>query len=347
MASSSMPAFCRTQRVYIACRNTSATMYCCGTWHADATLEETVDERGGSECEQAEFGAGQPHPLDGGGRATARAGVRARTRRGLGASTTRISPRARNWPAGARSSSTCPATASATGPRTSATRWRTTPTRWRPHWTRRGSRGAELVAHSMGGAVAIVLAHRRPDLVVPAGRSPRPTSTAPAARPRAAAASPRTARTSSSTAAATRACWTGRARLWAATMRLADPRALHRSAVGLRPRTRAHDARDADGLTTSSASISRASSAVNSPGRDDAGGRRRAGGDGPGAGHNVMFDNPDAFVRAVAGRPEVGLSPGGRPVRGSGRPRPRTTSCASPNRPAGGGGWARRAGRPG
>ena len=39
------------------------------------------------------------------------------------------------------------------------------PTRWRPPSMTAGAPGAELVAHSMGGAVAIVLAARRPDLV--------------------------------------------------------------------------------------------------------------------------------------------------------------------------------------
>lgn len=65
--------------------------------------------------------------------------------------------------------------------------------------------GAELVAHSMGGAVAVVLAHRRPELVsrlvlVEANLDPRPPVTAGAA------ASPPTRRTTMSTTAVTRAC---------------------------------------------------------------------------------------------------------------------------------------------
>ena len=71
-----------------------------------------------------------------------------------------------------------------------------------------------------------------------------------------------------------------------------------------------------------------------------------------GAGHNVMFDDADAFAMSPGASDhqwaEFGrLSPRGRPGPGSGRPRRRTTSCASPNRPAAGGGWAPRAGRPG
>jgi pimeloyl-ACP methyl ester carboxylesterase len=68
-----------------------------------------------------------------------------------------------------------------------------------------GLTGAELIAHSMGGAVAVMLAHRRPDLVsrlvlteanLDASRRPPPE----------AAESPPTERTSSSKAA-TPACW--------------------------------------------------------------------------------------------------------------------------------------------
>src|SRR5690349_10296061 len=95
-----------------------------------------------------------------------------------------------------------------------------------------GVTAAELVAHSMGGAVAIVLAHRRPELVsrlvlVEANLDPYPPVKAG----------------SSGIASYTEEEYVengGHARVldkvgpsWAATMRLADPRALHRTAIGL------------------------------------------------------------------------------------------------------------------
>lgn len=95
-----------------------------------------------------------------------------------------------------------------------------------------GVRGAELMAHSMGGAVAVVLAHRRPDL---ASRLVLAEANLDAFPPLTAA--------SSGIAACEEDDFVERQHarvlaavgpLWAATMRLADPRALHRSAVGLR-----------------------------------------------------------------------------------------------------------------
>ncbi|WP_323186735.1 alpha/beta fold hydrolase [Streptomyces sp. NBC_00878] len=94
-----------------------------------------------------------------------------------------------------------------------------------------GATDAELIAHSMGGPVAIVLAHRRPDLVsrlvlTEANLDPHPPVHAG----------------SSGIASYEEDAYVngGHARVlerigpqWAATMRLADPRALHRSATGL------------------------------------------------------------------------------------------------------------------
>ncbi|MGX1128912.1 pimeloyl-ACP methyl ester carboxylesterase [Streptomyces glaucescens] len=162
-----------------------------------------------------------------------------------------------------------------------------------------GVGGAELIAHSMGGAVALVLAHRRPDLVsrlvlTEANLDAFPPPTAG----------------SSGIASYEEDDFVdgGYARvlekvgpLWAATMRHADPRALHRSAVGLRrgsqPMMRA---------ILEELAVDRVYLQGELSGELD--GRRTLEAAGvrvvtvPGAGHNVMFDNPDAFAAAVAGR---------------------------------------------
>ncbi|MGW6271169.1 alpha/beta fold hydrolase [Streptomyces sp. NPDC055060] len=160
--------------------------------------------------------------------------------------------------------------------------------------------GAEIVAHSMGGSVAIVLAHLRGDLVsrlvlAEANLDPDPGATAG----------------SSAIAAYEEEDFVtdGHARvldkvgpLWAATMRLADARALHRSASalvrGTRPTMRAmllklpmervyvQGARS--GQLQGAEELAAAGVRVVSV---------------PEAGHNVMFDNPEAFATAVAGRP--------------------------------------------
>ncbi|MEV0978928.1 alpha/beta hydrolase [Streptomyces sp. NPDC049915] len=159
--------------------------------------------------------------------------------------------------------------------------------------------GAELIAHSMGGSVALVLAHRRPDLVsrlvlteANLDRDPPPTAG------------------SSGIASYEEDEFAGggHARvlervgpLWAATMRLADPRALHRSAVGLRrgsdpvmrrlleelPMERVYLQGEHSGELVGAAGLEAAGVRVVSV---------------PDAGHNVMFDNPDAFAAAIAGR---------------------------------------------
>ncbi|GHE38408.1 alpha/beta hydrolase [Streptomyces longispororuber] len=160
-------------------------------------------------------------------------------------------------------------------------------------------RGAEIVAHSMGGSVAIVLARRRPDLVgrlvvTEANLDPHPPSTAG----------------SSGIALYEEDDFLrdGHVRVlervgpvWAATMRLADPRALHRSATGLvrgtHPTMRAMlkeipvervyvqgelsgGLAGADDLALSGVRVVTV----------------------PDAGHNVMLDNPDAFAAVLAGR---------------------------------------------
>ncbi|MFH8392083.1 alpha/beta fold hydrolase [Streptomyces sp. NPDC018036] len=159
--------------------------------------------------------------------------------------------------------------------------------------------GAELVAHSMGGSVAIVLAHRRPELVsrlvlVEANLDPHPSLTAG----------------SSGIAAYEEEDYAengGHARVlakvghpWAATMRLADPRALHRSATGLVHGTTPTMRHMLVGLTVERVYLQGELSGE-LPGAEglEAAGVRVV--TVPGAGHNIMFDNPAAFAQAVTG----------------------------------------------
>ncbi|MER7172263.1 alpha/beta fold hydrolase [Streptomyces mesophilus] len=160
-------------------------------------------------------------------------------------------------------------------------------------------RAGVIAGHSMGGAVAIVLAHRRPDLV---GRLVVTEGNLDSF--------PETGTGSSGISSYTEEEFVrggGFARvldrvgpLWAATMRLADPLALHRSAThlvrGSRPVMREMFER---------AAMERVYLQGESSG--ELRGRRALGAAGvdvrtvPGAGHNVMFDNPAEFARAVAG----------------------------------------------
>ncbi|MER5600094.1 alpha/beta hydrolase [Streptomyces sp. NPDC002265] len=161
-----------------------------------------------------------------------------------------------------------------------------------------GVTGAELVGHSMGGSVAVVLAGRRPDLVsrlvlTEANLDAFPPVTAG----------------SSGIASYEEDVFVdgGHARvleqvgpLWAATMRLADPRALHRSAVGLRKGSDPVMRTVLEGLTVERVYVQGERSGE-LEGREtlEAAGVRVV--TAAGAGHNVMFDNPDAFVAAVLG----------------------------------------------
>ncbi|GGN50997.1 alpha/beta hydrolase [Streptomyces albiflavescens] len=160
--------------------------------------------------------------------------------------------------------------------------------------------GTELVAHSMGGAVAIVLAHRRPELVsrlvlTEASLDPYPTGTAG----------------SSGIAAYEEDEYVedgGHARVlekigpsWAATMRLADPRALHRTATGLGRGTNPTMRRMLEALTVDRVYLQGELSGE-LPGRErlETAGVRVV--TVPGAGHNVMFDNPGALAAEIAGK---------------------------------------------
>ncbi|MEH0981400.1 alpha/beta fold hydrolase [Micromonospora sp. CPCC 205556] len=167
-------------------------------------------------------------------------------------------------------------------------------------------RAADVVAHSMGGAVAIVLAHRRPDLVgrlvlVEANLEPSPAPKV--------GGSGINAYTEAEFLAGGFAETLDRVGpLWAATMRLADPVGLHRSAVHLVAATRptmrhmlvrlpiprtyvqgeqGSPVRDPDGLTAAGVRVVTV----------------RA------AGHNVMLDNPEEFARVTA----TGLTGRARP----------------------------------
>jgi pimeloyl-ACP methyl ester carboxylesterase len=162
-----------------------------------------------------------------------------------------------------------------------------------------GVNGAELIAHSMGGSVAVVLAHRRPDLVSRLVLTEANLDAFP----------PPTAGSSGIAAHVEDDFVNGaHARVlesvgpqWAATMRLADPRALHRSAVGLRRGSQPVMRTLLEGLGVDRVYLQgeRSGELAGRQALEAAGVRVVT---VPDAGHNVMFDNPDAFAAAVAGR---------------------------------------------
>ncbi|MGN9809406.1 alpha/beta fold hydrolase [Micromonospora sp. BQ11] len=158
-------------------------------------------------------------------------------------------------------------------------------------------RAADVVAHSMGGAVAIVLAHRRPDLVgrlvlVEANLEPSPA-------PKVGGSGIDTYTEAEFLAGGLGETLDQVGPLWAATMRLADPVGLHRSAVHLVAATRptmrhmlvrlaiprtfiqggqGSPVRDPDGLAAAGVRVVTV----------------------PAAGHDVMLDNPEEFARLTA-----------------------------------------------
>ena len=161
-----------------------------------------------------------------------------------------------------------------------------------------GLRGVDLVGHSMGGDIAIVLAARRPDLVARlaiAEANLDPLTPSP------------TGRGSQWISSQTEADWiaTGYAELvatnrnWAPTLRLCDPLAVHRSAIGLitgsRPTMR-------DLLVALAIPRTFIVGDRGEPldGREslEAAGVRVV--DLAGSGHLMMDDQPDAFARAIA-----------------------------------------------
>ncbi|NUP21709.1 MAG: alpha/beta hydrolase [Streptomyces sp.] len=162
-----------------------------------------------------------------------------------------------------------------------------------------GLTGAELIAHSMGGSVAIVLARRRPDLV---SRLVLTEANLDASPPPAAGSAWITAYQEDEFVDGAHArVLEGVGPLWAATMRLADPRALHRSATWLRRGSEPIMREILEELSIDRVYLQGELSGE-LPGRqalETAGVRVVT---VPGAGHNVMFDNADAFVAAVAGQ---------------------------------------------
>ncbi|WP_172382025.1 alpha/beta fold hydrolase [Streptomyces sp. MNP-20] len=160
-----------------------------------------------------------------------------------------------------------------------------------------GIEGAEVVAHSMGGAVAIALAARRPDLVSRLVLAEPALDPVP---PPAPGAFGITAFTEREFAADGMARFLERVEpLWAATLRLADPVALHRSAFGLRAGT-TPAARDLLAELTIARTVLLGARSQPLTGRAEleAAGVRVV--TVPDAGHTIMLDNPRAFAEHVA-----------------------------------------------
>lgn len=168
--------------------------------------------------------------------------------------------------------------------------------------TSAGVAGAEVIAHSMGGSVAIVLATRHPHLVsrlvlIDANLDPIPR------RPGSGGSSGIAAYSEQEFLAGGWAEVRDRVGPhWWSTMRLAGREALHRSAVNLTRGTvptmrellldlripRSYLLPEADGPLPGTKELTEAGVAVVPI---------------PDCGHNIMLDNPEAFVRATAAAP--------------------------------------------
>lgn len=160
-----------------------------------------------------------------------------------------------------------------------------------------GISGAEVIGHSMGGAVMIVLASRRPDLISRLILAEPPLDPVPPPAPGSVGV---TTFTESEFAAGGMTQFLDQVGpQWAATMRLADPTALHRSAFGLRTGTQPTVRQLLMALPIPRAFLV---GALSTPlaGRSEleAAGVRVV--TIPEAGHNIMLDNPQAFAEQIA-----------------------------------------------
>ena len=166
--------------------------------------------------------------------------------------------------------------------------------------TSAGVTGAELIAHSMGGSVAIVLAARHPHLVsrlvlVDANLDPIPRVSGSSGSSGIAAYSEEEFLAGGWEEARDRV-----GAHWWSTMRLAGREALHRSAVDLTARHRSHHARAPAGPEGSRAPTCCPRPTVRSRAPTPSPKRGWPSSPIPDCGHNIMLDNPDAFARATA-----------------------------------------------
>ncbi|MET8121770.1 alpha/beta hydrolase [Micromonospora sp. NPDC005189] len=160
-----------------------------------------------------------------------------------------------------------------------------------------GVRAADIVAHSMGGAVAIALAHHRPDLVgqlvlIEANLDPNPPPTA---------GSSGLARYSEAEflSSGFPATLDRVGPAWAATMRLADPTGLHRTAIGLMTGTRPAMRHLLERLPMPRTYLQggRSGPVAGAESLTSAGVRMVT---VPNAGHNIMLDAPEQFAQVTA-----------------------------------------------
>ncbi|MCP2342158.1 alpha/beta fold hydrolase [Actinomadura rupiterrae] len=166
-----------------------------------------------------------------------------------------------------------------------------------------GVGAAEVIGHSMGGAVAIVLAVRRPDLVSRLVLIEAPLDPVP---PPAPGTTGITSFTEAEFAEGGMAQILERVGpFWAATMRLADPVALHRSAYGLRAGTSPSARKLLMELTIPRTFlVGSLSQPLEGRTELEAAGVQVV--TVPDAGHNVMVDNPQGFALSLDDSPTPG-----------------------------------------
>ena len=156
---------------------------------------------------------------------------------------------------------------------------------------------AEVIGHSMGGAVTIALASRRPDLVSRLILAEAALDPVPPPAPGNVGVTTFTEAEFTSGGMAQILDQVGP--LWAATMRLCDPIALHRSAFGLRAGTNPTARRLLMALPIPRTLLVGAlSQPLSGRSELEAAGVRVV--TIANAGHNIMLDNPQAFAEQVA-----------------------------------------------